>query len=99
MSDTSDAVVVTDVPDQHRYEARIDGDLMGIAEYRLGDGQITFTHTEVADAAEGKGVGGRLVRTALDEARARGLRVRPQCPFVRSYIEKHPEYADLVAAG
>jgi hypothetical protein len=98
MSDTSDAVVVTDVPDQHRYEARIDGDLMGIAEYRLGDTQIVFTHTEVADEAEGKGVGGALVRWALDDVRARGLQVVPRCPFVRAYIDKHPEHADLVAA-
>ena len=97
MSEPADDLVVTDDPDQHRYEARLGGDLVGIAEYRLhGEDQIVFTHTEVADAAEGKGVGGRLVRLALDDVRGRGLGVVPRCPFVRSYIEKHPEYQDLV---
>jgi predicted GNAT family acetyltransferase len=98
MSETEE-VVVTDAPDEHRFEARIDGELLGVAEYRLGEGEITFTHTEVADAAEGRGVGGRLVRAALDDVRGRGLRVVPQCPFVRSYIEKHPEYQDLVTTS
>lgn len=99
MSETTspdDDLVVTDVADSNRYEARLDGVLAGIAEYRLREGQVVFTHTEVADEVEGKGVGGRLVRWALDDVRRRGLRVVPRCPFVRSYVERHPEYADLV---
>ncbi|GJF06441.1 hypothetical protein PSD17_53880 [Pseudonocardia sp. D17] len=52
-----------------------------------------FTHTEVDDRFGGRGLGGVLARGALDAARARGLRVRPDCPFIRSWIEKHPEYS------
>jgi hypothetical protein len=92
-------VVVTDNPDQQRFEARLDGELAGIAAYRLSDGRIVFTHTEVDDTFEGKGVGGRLVGKALDDVRERNLRVIARCPFVRSYIERHPDYADLLVAG
>lgn len=86
-------------PDQSRYEARLGGELAGFAEYRLkGDDLIVFTHTEVDDAFEGRGVGGALARFALDDVRAGGVRrVVPQCPFIRSWIEKHPDYQDLVA--
>ena len=90
---------VADDPDEHRYEAFVDGALGGFAEYRLRPGRIVFTHTEVDDAYEGHGVGSTLVRGALDDARARGLRVTPICPFVRAYIDDHPEYRDLVAPG
>ncbi len=58
---------------------------------------ITFTHTEVGDAFEGRGVGGQLARRALDDARARGLRVQPRCSFIRSWIDRHDDYQDLVA--
>jgi predicted GNAT family acetyltransferase len=89
---------VTNAPDQRRYEARIDGELAGIAEYRESEHIVTFVHTEVMPAFEGKGVGGRLVRAALDDVRARGKKVRPVCPFVKGYVEKHSdEYGDLVA--
>jgi predicted GNAT family acetyltransferase len=99
MSETSEQVVVTDAPDEQRFEARIDGELLGIAAYVLGDDEIVFTHTEVMDAAEGRGVGGALVRAALDNVRGRGLRVVPRCPFVRGWIEKHPDYQELVGPG
>ena len=56
---------------------------------------ITFVHTEVPPELGGKGIGSKLVRGALDQVRARKLRVVAQCPFVKAYIEKHPEYADL----
>jgi hypothetical protein len=89
---------VTNAPDQRRYEARIDGELAGIAEYRESEHIVTFVHTEVMPAFEGKGVGGRLVRAALDDVRARGKKVRAVCPFVKGYVEKHSdEYGDLVA--
>jgi predicted GNAT family acetyltransferase len=90
-------VVVTDNPDEHRYEARCDGELAGIAEYQLTDELIVFTHTEVFDAFEGRGVGGALARTALDAVRAEGTRkVMPLCPFIKRWIERHPDYRDLV---
>jgi uncharacterized protein len=92
----TDDLVVTDNRDDERFEAHLDGTLAGVAAYRLSDGRIVFTHTEVDDAFEGKGVGGRLVRGALDDVRGRHLQVVPRCPFVRSFIERHPEYADLL---
>ena len=73
------------------------GRLAGFAQYRIKDpALIVFTHTEIDDAFEGQGLGSTLVRAALDAARTRGLAVRPDCPFVRGYIARHPEYLDLV---
>ena len=89
---------VTDAPERRRYEARIDGELAGIAEYRASDRVVTFVHTEVMSAFEGKGVGSALVRAALDDVRAHGRKVRAVCPFVKGYVEKHSdEYADLLS--
>ena len=68
-----------------------------VAAYQLEGGTIVFTHTVVPPEIEGRGVGSRLIRGALDIVRDRGLRVVPQCPFVRAYIEKHPETRDLLA--
>ena len=83
---------------EHRYEAHVDGELAGFAVFRMRGDRIVFTHTEVDDRFEGQGVGSKLARYALDDVRDRGsLRVVPQCPFIRSWIEKHPEYADLVS--
>ena len=90
-------VQVRDVPERSHYEAGVDGRHAGVAAYRLSGRRIEFTHTKVDDAFEGQGVGSVLVRFALDDARARGLSVRPTCPFVRSWIDRHPTYADLVA--
>jgi predicted GNAT family acetyltransferase len=81
--------------DKNRYELSVDGHLAA-TYYRISDGVITFIHTEVPDALAGRGVGGKLVKGALDQVRAAGLKVVPQCPFVRAYIEKHPDYADLL---
>ncbi|HJU97417.1 MAG TPA: GNAT family N-acetyltransferase [Jiangellaceae bacterium] len=82
-----------------RYVAYLDGDEIGeLAFSRSGD-VVTALHTEVDDAAEGRGVGGALAQTFLDDARSAGRRVVPSCPFVRGWIEKHPEYADLVRSG
>lgn len=91
-------VQVTDNPDASRYEAHLDGQLAGIAAYRLREGAIVFTHTEVKDAFEGKGVGSALARGALDDVRTKGERqVVPLCRFIKGWIDKHPDYADLVA--
>jgi predicted GNAT family acetyltransferase len=93
-------VQVTDNPAENRFEARLDGELAGIAVYRLDSDRIVFLHTEVDDRFEGHGIGSALARTALDDVRERGgLEVVPQCPFIASWIEKHPDYRDLVAAG
>ena len=81
----------------HRYEARVDGRVAGFAQYQLTDELIVFTHTEVDGEFEGQGVGGALVRGALDDVRALGLRqVLPLCPFVKAWIARHRDYRDLV---
>ena len=91
-----DTPEVTDNADAHRYELHIGGELAGIALYRSGPGRIVFTHTEVMPAFEGHGVGGRLAKAALDDARRQGLQVVPQCPFIAEYIRRHPDYEDLL---
>lgn len=90
-------VRIADNPDDRRYEISVDGAPAGMAVYRLSPGMITFVHTEIDPAREGEGFGAQLVRSALDDARARGLAVRPLCPFVAAFIRRHPEYGDLVA--
>jgi hypothetical protein len=88
-------MTVVDNQGAHRFEAQLPGGT-AFANYRLTDGAIVFTHTEVPAALEGHGVGNTLVRFALDSARARGLTVVPLCPFVAAFIRRHAEYADLI---
>jgi predicted GNAT family acetyltransferase len=89
-------VEVTDNPDKARFEIVADGELAGFVQYHLRDGVIAFTHTETDERFRGHGLAGRLARESLDAARARHLAVLPYCPFVRSWITRHREYADLV---
>jgi predicted GNAT family acetyltransferase len=86
---------VVDVPEQNRYEIRRDGALIGFAAYQKAGRLIVFTHTEVDSGVEGQGVGGQLVRAALDDVRRQGLPVLPVCPFVHGWMARHPEYIDL----
>jgi hypothetical protein len=79
----------------HRYELEVDG-YIAATYYEIADGVITFVHTEVPSELGGKGIGSKLIKGALDQVRAEGLRVIAQCPFVKAYIEKHPDYADLL---
>jgi predicted GNAT family acetyltransferase len=81
----------------HRFELPLDGHT-AFSEYRRADGILTVMHTEVPKELNGKGIGSALVRGLLDIARAEGVKVRPVCPFVRGYIEKHAEYQDLLAS-
>lgn len=78
-----------------RWEAHVDGQL-AVAEYRRRGSAVFFIHTEVPPALEGQGIAGRLVRTALEDARARHLAVIPFCPFVAGYIQRHPDYIAIV---
>jgi uncharacterized protein len=94
----SDAEVVED-RSASRFEVRVDGELAGFAAYRRNGSTISFTHTEIDERFEGRGLGSVLVRGALDAARAEGAAVLPICPFVRRYISRHHEYLDLVPAN
>ena len=89
---------VLDVAESSRFEIHVDGRTAGFAAYRMKDPRLmVLTHTEIDDAYEGRGLGSVLVRSALDSARGRGLSVRPDCPFVRAYIARHPDdYLALV---
>jgi predicted GNAT family acetyltransferase len=89
-------VSVRNHPEQHRYEAHIGGELAGYCEYNLVGDAIMFTHTEVLPAFEGQGVGSKLARHVLDEAKSGGKHVIPVCQFIAGYLRKHPEYAELV---
>ena len=90
-------VAVQDNPCESRYELLLDSKLVGEILYRLAPDAVVLLHTEVLPSLEGKGLGAQLVAGALDDIRARRLPVVPFCPFVRSYIRRHPDYADLVA--
>jgi hypothetical protein len=87
---------VRDNPAQHRFELAVEGSI-AFAEYEAAGKTITFVHTEVPEALAGRGIASRLVKGALDQVRARGLKVVSECPFVSAYLGKHPEYGDLLA--
>ncbi|HEY6963516.1 MAG TPA: GNAT family N-acetyltransferase [Gaiellaceae bacterium] len=92
-------MTVRDNPEQSRYEITVDGQLAGFVVYRDGGDTLTMVHTEVDPEWEGQGVGSALVKEALDDVRARGLEIRPTCPFVAEYVKRHPEYGDLVSSA
>jgi hypothetical protein len=87
---------IADVPERSRYEIGLGGERAGLLQYRLQGDTISLLHTEVDERFEGRGLGGRLIAFALDDARGRGLAVLPFCPFVKAYLERHAEYLDLV---
>jgi predicted GNAT family acetyltransferase len=89
-------ITVRDDPDESRYEIRVDGAVAGFSTYKLRNGRIAFIHTEIDDALSGRGLAGRLIGDALDDARRRGLSVLPFCPFVRRFLAENPSYLDLV---
>jgi predicted GNAT family acetyltransferase len=89
-------VSVADNPAGARYELSVGGRRIGFVTYRMEPGAIALLHAEVNPAHERQGWGSRLVAGALGDARERGLKVRPVCPFVLAYIERHPEYWDLL---
>jgi uncharacterized protein len=95
----SDEVEVVDVPEASRYELRLGGRLVGLAAYRRRADRLVLTHTEVDESCEGRGYGSRLAAAALEDARRQGLHVVPLCPFIARYIDRHPEYEDLLVAG
>lgn len=91
-------IEIEDRPEEGRFAVFVDGVDAGEARYRREGDRRVFDHTEVSDRFEGEGVGGALLEGALDATRAAGDRVVPVCEFVRSYIDRHPDYKDLVDA-
>jgi hypothetical protein len=96
MTDSTVAPTITDVASRRRFEIEVDGVTAGFIDYRRRPGVISFIHTEIDPSREGAGLGTLLVRAALDRARAEGLAVLPYCPFIRHFIDRHPEYLELV---
>jgi predicted GNAT family acetyltransferase len=88
---------VTDNPALSRFEMVVDG-VTAFVEYRREGEVLALTHTEVPKALSGRGVGTALARGTLDRIRAAGQTIRPLCPFIAAFIQRHPDYADLVAA-
>ena len=88
---------VSNNPALSRYELVVDGHIAA-TYYEIAGGLITFVHTEVPPELGGKGIGSKLVQGALDQVRAAGLKVIAQCPFVKAWIDKHPDYAGLLKA-
>ncbi|GAB2616106.1 hypothetical protein Aab01nite_28770 [Paractinoplanes abujensis] len=89
-------VDVRDHPDQHRFELTVDGELGGMAVYRIRDGVVVVTHSEIDRRFRGQGLGNVLAQRTLDELRTRGARVYPACPFFAKYVAEHPEYDDII---
>jgi uncharacterized protein len=92
----SPAQTVVDNPGKFRYEIYAGDELAGFVTYQLGSDVIAFLHTQVEPQFEGKGFASHLARAVLDDARKRGLSVLPYCPYVSEWIQRHPDYADLV---
>ena len=88
-----------DSPNELQYVLLVGDRQAGVLRYGRKDGRLVFHHTEVDQTVEGHGLGSTLVAGALDDVRAQGLTIVPLCPFVRKYLQRHPEYADLVAGS
>jgi predicted GNAT family acetyltransferase len=96
MSDPMGDPRVRDNPAAKRYELKIDDQHIAFVEYQMAEGLIIFTHAETPPQFEGRGYGSTLARAVLDDARKRGLKVAPQCPFIAAYMQRHTEYLDLL---
>ena len=91
-------IEVRHAPEHDRYEVALDGQMVGLLDYRRGrDGAVHLTHAEVSPRVGGRGVGSALVRGALDDLAEKGERIVPVCSFVRSVVRDNPDYQRLVA--
>jgi predicted GNAT family acetyltransferase len=95
MSEMPDKIVVQNNPAKSRFEVQLE-EQVALIQYTLAGDTIIFNHTEVPAALEGRGIAGKMARTALEHAREQGLKVVPTCSYVAGYIRKHPEYQSLV---
>ena len=93
---TAPEVTIRDNDAKHRYELLLDGKRAGELVYHRSNGVVTLVHTEVAPKLKGRGLGEQLVAGVLDEIRQQDLHIVPLCPFVKEYLGRHPEDADLV---
>ncbi len=89
-------IEVLDVTERSRYEILVDGTFAGFTRYRHHEGALVFDHTVIKDEFAGQGLASKLVRATLDDVRAQNVRIVPLCAYVASWLEKHPDYADLV---
>ncbi|MET3805209.1 putative GNAT family acetyltransferase [Nakamurella sp. UYEF19] len=94
--ETPPAIVVRDNEVEDRFELFVDGAPAGLLDYRVQGNDYALTHTEIDPDFEGRGMGSQLISHALDQLRAGGNGIIPDCPFVLSYIQRHGEYLDLV---
>jgi predicted GNAT family acetyltransferase len=92
-------IEVHDDPDRSRFEITVDGTVAGFAAYRVRDGLMIVTHSEVDPAYQGQGLGSRLVTGTLDQLRERGATVVPACPFFAEYVSTHHDWDDILASG
>ena len=83
-------------PEESRFAAYVDDELAGLIDYRLRHGSYLLMHTEVPEVFEGKGIGSALVKFAFQEIAAEEVKLVPICPFIRSYLKRHPEHGALV---
>jgi NAD+ kinase len=96
--DATDAAVV-DSFEQSRYEILLGAELAGVLHYRRRTGYVELSHTEIDQAFQGRGLAGRLAAAAFADARSRHGKVQVTCPFVSSYLQRHPEFSDLVVSA
>jgi predicted GNAT family acetyltransferase len=90
-------IVITDHPERGRYEAYAGSELAGFLQHKSRPDGIALVHTEVLPEFEGKGIGSALVKYAVEDVRAKGAKIIPDCPFITRFIRRHPEYLDAVA--
>lgn len=93
---TDDDIRIEDHPELGRYVLTVDGRDAGVMTYHDASGRRVVEHTEIDPAFEGRGLGSRLARHVLDDIRSQGLRVVPRCPFLASFLDRHPELRDDV---
>ena len=79
-----------------RFEVKLPDGQFAVIEYMKSPQRIIYTHTEVPEAYEGMGIASKMARAAMDYAREEGLKVQPLCPYVRSWVNRHPEYQDIL---